>query len=399
MPCTATPLTRAAESLPPMDAGVRQKILVVNVDYVGSCSGSCPVCALSDEERASTRPFLTPGQVQNVFRQIHQRGYVLCEDLVLAMGRGNMLDVGDDIIEQLNAVAADAVNWFSFERGLMEISTSLMGKLSEQIERAERIIERFRQADHGIQPRFTIVANAANTSPSYWRHLRQFTDHMAAVRGNRDGDGDILLINLSLGHLPPVDKLIEYLDGYRSPINLTWAPMLDAAGDKPEAYEELENWLAAWYAAASASDLDSSLVNRTRECMAFDAMDTDELKLHMMSHGNKLLYVDSSGMLHHGFTSICADMDPVRFQQVPVQDQNGSMRMIASPDQELAELLKFSACRGCAHLKSCVVSGSYKIALLNDQRLPRRSHACPSGMRSVFAYQQQHADDTVRRFA
>ncbi len=363
--------------------------LIVNLDYAGRCAGSCPVCALSAEERASTRPFLNPLTVENAFREITTLGHTSCRDLVLGVGRGNMLDLGDGVVEQLNAIAASAAGAFSFDRGLIEIATSVMGRLPDQIARAERIVSGFREADHNLDARFVVVANAANESASYWQHICSFIDHMLGLRGGGDGDGDILLLNLSLGQLPDIPKLMEHVGKYGFPVNVTWAPSLDPAAANPDTYLALEDWLAEWYVALRSRGMDSSLVARTADAMTHTQSDMDSLQTQLEGHGNMLLFVDGQGQIHYGFSAVSADMDPVRFASGAVRQQQGQQKMVRSPGEELGNLMRWPACRSCPHVQACVVSGAYKSALLSIERLARDKRICPSGMRSVFACHDQ----------
>ncbi|MBV6633529.1 MAG: hypothetical protein KI792_10930 [Alphaproteobacteria bacterium] len=374
--------------------------LIINLDYVGSCAGSCPVCALSAIERKRQQAFLNLDQIEHALDEAAAQGATQAENLVLGIGRGNVLDLGPDTADRLNEIAHAASDRFQFNHGLAEIATSVMGRLSDQIESATRIHEQMTSASHGIDPRFVVVANAANTSAKYWEHLCSFIDHMSGLRGHGDGSGNILLINLSLGDLPPVEQLLEFVGHYRFPVNVTWAPPIDPVGNEPARYEALEEWLLKWYAASVSNGMDSSLVQRTKEAMFSNSLDMGDLRAQIDGHGNMLLVVDNTGDLHYGFSSVSADMDPVRFasgaSQGVQQPANGeNQRMVKTPAHELAKLVRWRTCRACPYLAACVVSGGYKSGLLTIDRLleneaPVTADVCPSGLRSVFRHHDEH---------
>ena len=361
--------------------------LIINLDYAGRCAGACPVCALSAEERTSSRVFLNPITIDRGFAEIARAGQTHVQNFVLGIGRGNMLDLGEDIAPKLSKIAENASHYFDYDHGLVEISTSLMGKIDQQIERAEHIMEYFQSADHGLDPRFVVVANAANISERYWAHLKQFFDHMTALRGHGDGSGDILLLNLSLGDLPDIDTIMNYIGHYKFPVNVSWAPMLDPAADKPETYNQLEQWLTYWYDNVLERGMDGSLVARIEDGMSHQAEDINGIHEQLKGHGSMLYFMAQDGSVHYGFSSVSADMDPIRFASGV--SASTTKTMVREPSEEIAELMRWPACRGCEYVNACVTSGAYKSALLSSQRLaPFKTlygkEVCLSGLRSAF---------------
>jgi len=369
---------------------ITSPLMILNIDYAGRCAGACPVCALSHSERHSDRAFLSPDQVIAGFAAARQRGHHRMETLVIGVGRGNMLGLGETIVEDLATIARAASDHFLFDEGLIEISTSVMGRIEDQITRAEQILDHFDRLNlghnRGLDARFVVVANTAQTSDSYWKHLQKFLDHLSQRRGGLDcdGSGDVLLLNLSLGHLPPILPLIERLRHYRFPVNVTWAPTLDPAARDPAAIQQLEHWLADWHQAMRQHGMDGSLVTRAAEGWAHRHSDRDALEAQLNGNGAVLLFIDKTGQLHQGFSSVSADMDPIRFAS-GIGDATGGLRMVSSPREELAQLLRWPACRGCEHLAGCVISGAHKTALLTIAGLKPDASLCPSGMRTLLA--------------
>lgn len=366
-------------------------LLIINIDYAGRCAGACPVCALSDIERQSVKAFLNPGQVADGFAAIGARGHQRMDTLVIGVGRGNMLALGDDTGAALLAIAQAAQAQFVFRDGLMEIATSVMGRLDDQIRQAHNILDIFAgNPDIQMDARFVVVANAAQTSDNYWQHLCRFLDDLMARRGgiDCDGAGDVLVLNLALGQLPDIDLLVRHLGRYRFPVNVTWAPTLDPAARDPARIRALEEWLAAWHDAMRTHGMDGSLVARAAEGWRHRHSDRDTLEAQLSGNGTVLMFIDRTGQIHQGFSSVSADMDPVRFAS-GIGDGHGGLRMMASPGAELAALLRWPACRGCDQLAGCVISGAHKSALLTIPHLTPDSSLCPSGMRRLLAEYEQ----------
>lgn len=362
-------------------------LLIVNIDYSGRCAGACPVCALSTAERDSATAFLTSEPVAAAFGDLAKRGHHRMETLVIGVGRGNMLALGDGIADDLVRIAQAAEQSFSFDKGLMEISTSVMGRLEDQIARADHVLDAFDRAQMRMDARFVVVANAAQDSDNYWRHLDAFLTHLTHRRGgpDQDGSGDVLVLNLALDRLPDIDVLIGRIGHYRFPVNVTWAPTLDPAARDPARLYAFEHWLASWHHAMCDHGMDGSLVTRAAEGWRHRHSDRETLLAQLGGNGAVLMFIDKQGGVHQGFSSVSADMDPVRFASGIGDAAGGGLRMMVSPEQELARLLRWPACRGCDQLAGCVISGAHKSALLTISGLTPDAGLCPSGMRQLLA--------------
>lgn len=360
-----------------------KETLIVNMDYAGTCAGSCPICALTKEERAMDKPFLNLIQIENAFNQIIEKGYTDTRHLVIGIGRGNTLALGEDIDQKIQSIVQYAENKINFQHGEVEISTSLMGKIDDQIKTAIKIRNKLIEHNHKLDPRFVIVANTQLKSPQYWNHINKFITTMMEERGGGDHSGDILLLNLSLENLPNPKSLIKHLKNYHFPINITWSPTLDNGAKNPENLQKLEKWLVEWFQMIEKYDLDSSLLTRIQDGHKAYGTSMNELIDQINGNGDTLLFIDSKGNLHHGFSCVSADMDPIRFASGAI-DPSPNQKLVSDPRKDLFDLMRWPACQGCPHISGCVVSGGHKAALLAIPKLKPDPKICPSGLRSVF---------------
>ncbi len=356
-----------------------RQTLIVNLDYCASCRGNCPSCVLGRDERADVRSLLGPGRVDRALAGIVAL-HSAVGTLVLGVGRGDTLALPEDSVRDLVAFARSAERRFGFHAGLMEISTSLMGRAGAHLTRAGAIVEAFWARGLRLDPRFVVVADTALTSPTYWRGIDTFLRTLEATRGGDDGAGDILVVNLSAGHLPDLDRLADRVGGYRFPVNVTWTPAFDPALRSVDGVDALGRWLAGFYRLGRRLGLDSNLLTRADLAMQAHDLEPGTLADHIAANGAAMVFVDRDGACHGGYASVSADMDPVRF------DPAGEVvsAMAAEPGTDLARLMRHPACRGCAFLGACVASGAHKAALMTLRNLPPGARVCPSAMRGVF---------------
>lgn len=359
--------------------------LVVAMDYTGTCRGTCPTCVLSLDERRAERPLMTVDAIEAGLRAL-SASYSEIDRLYLGLGRGNTLALGEDSIDALLEVARAARRHLAYRCGVMEISTSLVGRLDPQIDRARLILDRFAAAGEvDIDPRFMVVANTALSSAPYWRNIDAFLTATEAHRGGRtiDGNGDIILLNVGIDSLPDIDWLASFLRDYRFPVNIGWVPTFDQAAADPDRLAILAGWLADFHAMAVDLGLDANIVNRTRDALANGESGLDGLINQTEMSAASLVYLTGDGAWHEGFTSIIAEMDPIRFDPAAPRI-GGQRRMVADARRDVARLMRNPACRACPHLGPCVAGGTYKLGLLTLRRHPRGTDVCPSAMNLVF---------------
>lgn len=361
----------------------RAEQLIVALDYCLSCRGTCPTCVLSRSERLSTGPAMTVEAAVGALSAIAPM-YPDIGHLALGIGRGNNLAMPEETVADFVAIARAVDGLFRFEDGVLEISTSLVGKIEPQIDRARRILRTFRQARTRLDPRFVVVANTALASAPYWRNLDKFIRSMEDERGGRaDGTGDILQLNVATGSLPEPEMLCATLSEYRFPVNVTWAPAFDPGARTEEGLEALTTWIGRFYRASRDTGLDANIVTRTAGALSVGAETLPDAIATVRGSAANVVYVAPNGSFHEGFTSVLAEMDPVRYDPASVTSE-GSAAVVRDPTAEVLQLARNRACRLCPRLPLCVVAGAYRVGLIALRAHPKGTKVCPSGMRKAF---------------
>jgi hypothetical protein len=304
--------------------------------------------------------------------------------LALGVGRGNNLLLPHETIADYLEIAAAAERSMTFDDGVMEISTSLVGKVQPQIQRATEIINAFRAAGRRMDPRFVVVANTALASPQYWENLDLFLTSMESARGGRrDGTGDIMQLNLATDSLPSVKSLCEVLGVYRFPINLAWTPAFDAGSKSEEGLAAITSWIGEFHAEARRMGLDTNVVNRIDAAISSGIGTIPEAVANVVGSASNTIYVAPNGEWHEGFASVLAEMDPVRYDPHSARE-TGRAKVIGDMRSEVSRISRNGACMNCNHLPLCIATGAHKIGLIALRRHPNGTAACPSGMRAAF---------------
>lgn len=353
--------------------------LIVATDYATTCSGTCPTCVLSSFERGRRDPASTVDAIIAGLRTA-AASYGHVGTLALGIGRANVLDLPESSIGEIGLIARAAADCFDHDELVLEVSTSLVGKIDRQIDRAKAIVEASKAWNCDI--RFVVVANTALHSEKYWRNVDTFYGAMAAVRGGRlsEDSGDIIQLALAVDSLPEPEELARRVAGYRSPVNLTWAPAFDRGLAREDSLPRLESWIAQWYSLTSAFDADSSLVNRIRQSLPMADAGMSDAVSHANESSRAIVYISPRGTWHNGLFTVLAEMDPVRF------DPEGAGSAIAGTDpRALRRFLTNPACAACEFSNACIASGSHRIGMIALRRFPEGTGHCPSGLRAAFA--------------
>lgn len=353
--------------------------LIVATDYATTCSGTCPTCVLSKEERLRPTAATTPELMLRGMKAASQT-YRDVGTLAVGIGRANVLDLPESSIDDIGKVATGVRGMFGQDETLLEVSTSLVGKIDRQTERAVRILRAAQSWQADV--RFVVVANTALHSDKYWRNVESFLTAVEAERGaaDEDGNGDILQLALSLDSLPDPDELAARVAYQKAPTNLTWAPAFDRELSDNGALRRMGEWIGRWYEITSRSGMDSSLVNRIRQSLGMMDSGLKEAAEHAQASSAAVIYVTTDGGWHNGLFTVLAEMDPVRFDPEAAGGQ-----MAATTPKELRRLLSNPACRECPFVNACIASGSHRVGMMALRRFPEGTEHCPSGLRTAFA--------------
>lgn len=353
--------------------------LIVATEYATTCAGSCPTCVLSKEERLRPYPATTSAAIiSGIEKAAAEYGHV--GTLALGIGRANVLDLPDSSIDEIGLIVAGAAAAFHHDELVIEISTSLVGKIDRQIAQAMKIMKA--SEGWGGDVRFVIVANTALHSEKYWRNVDVFYAAIEAARGaaGEDGHGDIIQLALALDSLPDPDDLATRIRHYRSPVNLTWAPAFDRGIAGEGSLLVMEKWLDRWFALTSEGDMDSSLVNRIRQSLGMLDSSMKDAAEHAEMSGRAVVYVGTDGTWHNGLFTVLAEMDPVRFDPAA-----GGRAMSGTEPKELRRFLTNPSCSSCEFANACIASASHRIGMITLRQFPDGTEACPSGLRAAFA--------------
>jgi hypothetical protein len=306
--------------------------------------------------------------------------YDYIETLAVGVGRANVLALPHSSIAEIVEILQVAKQEFNHGSIIAEISTSLIGKIEPQIDRAKELANALNKI--GVDARFVVVGNTALVSEKYWANLDQFLGAMGEFRGGReiDDNGDILQLALSIESLPNPDKITSRMTGYRFPINLAWAPGHDRGARTEEGLLRLQDWLAEFYDLSIAHGMDSSLVTRVSAAVDIAMPTLTEAAQHAARSSEAIVYISPDGQWHNGLFTALAEMDPVRFDPV---SKNKTMAGVSA--RELRQFMTNPACAICPFIGPCVSAGGHKIAQIALRNFHQGTNVCPNGLQKSFA--------------
>lgn len=366
---------------------IRKDTLIVNIDYCGSCRGTCPTCVLTKDERLTNNPLVEAEIVKNALQEISEKIEKEPRRLVLGLGRANHLVLPKYTVDEIVDILSFSEKCFDSDEYLVEISTSLVGKMDLQIERAINIIEKARSKNTGFDVKFLVVANMGLTSPKYWENVKYFLDSLTNYRGGRTNEnGDILQINVSLDSLPNLEWMEDYLKEHMSPVNIAWVPGFDKDTGKFDYMRNFEDWMERFYLMSKRLGLDTNIVNWGENSINYMNDSINTLVDNAIESGSRsLVYVNTDGKYHKGYPTIMADMDPIRFDpDIATLKPAEVMSNLIKDGKEVYDLIKHKGCRNCKYLSSCFHSGGYKIAHISQRHRKENKDFCLNGLRRVF---------------
>ncbi len=352
--------------------------LIVAMDYATTCAGTCPTCVLSKTERTATNRATSLDAIEAGMKASAAQ-YEGAGVVAVTIGRANVLALPEGSVGEIVEIMRYARKHYRSDHLIAEISTSLIGKIDQQIDRAKAITAALDA--EGFESRFVVVANTALHSEKYWANLDRFLSEMEEARGGRAarGNGDILQLALAIESLPEVGELCRRLSGYGFPINLAWAPGHDAGSRDEERLRRLTIWLAAFYDEAIRLDLDASIVFRIDNAVRRSIADVIEAASHAERSSEAIVYIGQDGNWHNGLFTALAEMDPVRFD--PAAE---GRTMTGITVKELRKIITNPACRSCPYIGPCVSAGGHKIGLITLRNHDKGTAVCPSGLKNSF---------------
>lgn len=357
--------------------------LIVAMDYATTCAGTCPTCVLTKDERSLKEAASTVKAVSRGLKTAAEE-YAHIGTLAIGIGRANVLSLPETSIKDIVKILNCAKQVFPFEKIMCEVSTSLIGKIDNQITRAQRISQETSKI--GVETKFVVVGNTALVSEKYWKNLDQFLRAMEEFRGGRDIDdnGDILQLALSSDSLPDPEVLAQRVKDYRFPINIAWAPGHDRGARNEKNLAKIGEWLGQFYDASQIFNLDCSLNNRVDTVMSLRTNNIPSAVEQTIQSSKSIVYIDQEGEWHHGLFTVLAEMDPVRFDPI-----RSGKTMIGISPKEIRSLITNEACKQCPFVGPCISSGGHKIAQITLRNYLNGTTVCPSGLRGCFERSEQ----------
>ena len=142
------------------------KKFIINSEYYFQCAGNCSGCFLTTEEKNSNNIYKE--NVLNAFNKISKE-LVPQEELVIGIGRGNLFNLNYEQLDELLDLIKWCENNFKYEKITFELSTSLIGKIDIQIEKALYLLK---NTNNNIF--FNTVLNSEITSHIFWINVKNF---------------------------------------------------------------------------------------------------------------------------------------------------------------------------------------------------------------------------------
>lgn len=351
--------------------------MILNIEYCGNCNGSCQGCVLSQEERSSNKPFLDQFKISLVIGQIAET-WTPQDFLAVGIGRGNCLTMPLDNIDDFWLIASLVRKKLPAKEVVYEVSTSLIGKLDQQVERAKLITDAIQSAHPGAVVRFACVINPSLHSRGYWTLIESFFDTMSKWRGEGDGAGDIAILNIDSDKLPVIPDLIKKISQWRWPVNVVWVGI----GQKKEgglSIRETSQWFSDFATAAAENGMDCSLNTRRDMAIARAKNESGSLASETMMRDD-VLFVDHAGVISNGCFTIFGDLDSTRFP---------ALKEIESPATIVRKMMRHPVCRNCPVIRECVAAGGHKMFAINQSKClsePNKAEAvCLSGLKEFFS--------------
>lgn len=339
---------------------------IINTEYFFQCAGSCSGCFLTNEEKNSTNIYKN-----NILKAFEKIAKTLDkkEELVIGIGRGNLLNLSYNQLDDLLDLLKWSENNFQYEKITFELSTSLIGKIENQIEKAIYLLER--SSNNNIY--FNTVLNSEITSQKFWENVKQFfntTEKYRKKQGMLDDTGDILVLNINPNKLPNLSFFKEFLVNHFSPVNIALFPF-EKGTITDEKMSTLIDWTEELYEVLK--DKDFNMKNFINSIEQYE-YDVESIFTHYHGTKNSYIFVYKTGEITNGSISIMGEVDYIRL--LNKYELNTDIK------NAFTKMQKRKSCQICPVQKECLYSGAYLNFLANEKSLDTR--ICPSSYKNLF---------------
>lgn len=342
------------------------KKFIINTEYFFQCAGSCSGCFLTNEEKNSTNIYK-----DNILKALSKISENLNsqEELIIGIGRGNLLTLSYAQIDDLLNVIKWCEDNFTYKKITFELSTSLIGKIDTQIEKALYILNK--NKNNNIY--FNTVLNSEITSQKFWGNVKTFfqtTEKYRIEQGLSDDTGDILVLNINPNKLPDLKIFKEFLKGHYSPVNIALFPF-EKNNISNEKMLYLIEWTKELYEVLKNKDF--NMKNFIESISSYE-YDTESIFSHYEGTKNSYIFVYKTGEITNGSISIMGEVDYIRLLN--------KYELNADIKTAFVKMQKRKSCQMCSVQKECLYSGAYINFLANEKSLD--TGICPSSYKKLF---------------
>lgn len=341
--------------------------LIINTEFFLECYGSCVGCFLSDSERKEKYTYYS--NIKKSLIEISEKYHgKLIENLIIGFGRGNILNLSIKQQEELIELIKLCESLFSYKKITFEISTSMIGKIEQQILVAENLLSKSKNIF------FNIVVNSEIVSNNFWINLNLFYKKTSDIRkswGWKEDWGDIIVLNINPVKLPNLSFIKDFTKEHKSPINISIFPY--EKDEKNINIKELNNWTSNLWDILHKKDFNVKNFLKDFNSVNIE-YDINEILNHNKFSEDSYLFVDKSGLVSKGMPSIMGEVDYLRL----VQKYNLNTNVLNA----YKEMQKDSFCATCDYQNDCLVSGAYLNMLANKNIITDK--VCKSGYQQIF---------------
>ncbi len=343
---------------------------VINIDYCGTCYGTCQGCLLTEDERQQSTPFFNLTTSKNALEKIIKNlDNTTIEHLVIAFGRGNTLSLSDENWDDIYKTTTYLLENIKHHTHTIECSTSLIGKIEYHINYAKKIITQFNKRKLNL--RFVVVCNTDLMSENYWRNLDLFLTSLQQHRGDRDGDGDVLNLSLYSDNLPSLNFIQKKILHYKFPVNLIFLPFNKISLSN---YDILAEWLKDFSDYVTKNELDVNLVNVIKNSLTKPPTIVDAIEYSKINTKN-FIWLQKDLQIDSGSFTLFGDVDLTRL--------SNKLNININPNDILQKFTKIKPCKTCNYLPVCIYNSSHIQAFYNDAKNPC-NNKCPNGLKLLY---------------
>ncbi len=351
------------------------KPLIINAELFLQCHGSCVGCFLTAEERLEENTYLS--QIKEPIISLLKKNTDY-SSLILGFGRGNLLNLPNETLLKLLDFMKECEDYVGQDRIIYEVSTSLIGKIDKQIEKALFLIEQNKNIF------FNVVINSEITSTNFWNNwekLYKATSEKRKSWGWTDNYGDILVLNINPKLLPNLDFIENFFKDKGSPINISLFPFSESTVTNQELLN-LKSWSEELWKRFHKKDLNIKNYLKLLQAINIDNDINDIINYHN-NNMESYYFIGKDGEILEGSLSIMGEVDYFRLKN----------KFSINPEikEAFKVMQKTKPCNVCSYQKECLLSGAY-LNMMNNYKKIKESEYCLSGYQSVFDLSQSAKD-------